>query len=74
VSEYAATAFFAWLVGGLSAVAISWSVTSQIFEINSRVSWLAIFGSGVVILALTAGIAHWSCGFVLGLRGTSRKL
>ena len=74
VSEYAATAFFAWLVGSFAAILISWSVTSQIFEITSRISWPAVFGSGVVILALTSGIAYWSCNHVLALRGTSRKL
>ena len=74
VSEYVATAFFAWIVGSLAALLISWSVTSQIFEISSQISWSAISGSGAVILALTAGIAYWSCNAVLGLRGTSRKL
>jgi putative ABC transport system permease protein len=72
--EYFATAFFAWLVGCGAALGLAWFVVVRVLEVRLEISLPALIVSWVCSVLVTTLIAWISSGFVLGLRGASRKL
>lgn len=72
--EYFATSLFAWIVGSGASLILAWFVVVRVLEINLEISMPALIVSWVCSVLITTLIAWISSGFVLGLRGASRKL
>ena len=72
--EYLMTAFFAWVVGSFAALGLAWFVVVRVLEIALVISYPALLISFLCSVLVTTAIAWISAGYVLGLRGASRKL
>ncbi len=57
LSEYTILAGLAWLVGSLSAVALTWLATRHLLDIEFVISWPAIIVSFIATIGFTAAIA-----------------
>ena len=72
--EYAAIAFFAWLVGSATSIVLAWAVTHFLLDINLRLSFFALGLSFVIAVGCTCAIAFLSSDRILRMRGASSKL